>query len=130
MRAMYWDDFRKIVRGSERPWRTVKYYRSKGGFKDTMSICDFSLPRRSKHLKTKAGAESDWYRDSFVCNAGWLGGQIPIDTNPSVYNYKTQKWETWPMRGARDVMQVLVGSGVCERTPEIDVFIRTGYWRW
>ena len=126
---MQWDDFRKLIHDNILPWRTMKYYRDKNGFKDTVSICDFTLPERGKHINTAEGAAKDWYRDSFVCNAGWLGGAIPVRSNPAIYNDEAKKWEKWPVRGAQDTMKLLVKQKVVGRTPAITEFMRTGYWR-
>jgi hypothetical protein len=128
MTGLEWYHFRKLIERNKKPWRYLRYYRSKDGFQDTISICDFSLPRRKGVINT-GDSEADWYRDSYVCNAGYFAGTIPLYNNPTLWDEDNKKWVKKPARGAMSVMKVLASDGVVERTPEVLEFIRTGYWR-
>ena len=128
MECIDWYHFRNIIERNKKPWRSLKYYRSSDGFENTISICDFSMPKRVGVLNT-GHAESDWYRDSYVCNAGWLDGFIPVRSTQYVYNNKLAKWEKKPIKGAIDVLKELVKQDVCGKTREVDDLINSGYWR-
>ena len=119
MEGMYWGDFRALVDRNKLPWRYIHYYKSKQGFIDTMSIVDFSKPRRTGVLSTDAGHEADWFRDSFVCNAGWVNGYIPYEDNPSVWHEIAKKWVVRPMRGIRSTLRILVAAKCVEDNDEV-----------
>lgn len=119
MEGMYWGDFRALIRRNKKPWRYMQYYRSKEGFIDTMSICDFSLPRRMGVVDTAEGHAADWYRDSFVCNAGYVNGYLPYRDNPSVWHEIKKDWVVRPMRGVKSTLSLLVLNKCIERTDEI-----------
>lgn len=125
MDGMAWDDVRALIRRNQLPWRYVHYYRSKQGFIDTISIVDFSFPKRSGALQhTADGHEKDWYRDSFVCNAGFVDGYIPYEDNPSVWHEVAKRWVVRPMRGLRSTLRILVKEKVVENSEEIKNIIR------
>lgn len=118
MHGMYWDDFRRFIERNKRTWARLRYYRSKDGFKDTISICDFTLPKREGHVQT-GHEQDDWYRDSFVCNCGYLEGYVPYANNPSVWNEEEYKWEVYPMRGVRETAKSLLAQRVLRETAEV-----------
>lgn len=126
MEGMYWGDFARLIDNNKRPWRTIKYYRSPDGFKNTISICDFTLPRRkglghknNEPLSTAYGHSADWYRESFVCNTGYLDGWIPLVDGPVVWNEVTHTWEVYPVRGMRETLKELVSSETIYRSDEV-----------
>lgn len=124
MEGMYWGDFRALINRNKKPWRHLKYYRSEDGFADTMSICDMTLPKRSTHTKT--GHESaDWYRDSFVCNAGYFNGFIPLRDALYSWDDEKKKWITKPTRGVKGVLKILLGSHVIDKTEEVARLVDT-----
>lgn len=127
MIGMYWDTFRRLVERNKKPWRTFRYYRSNDGFKDTISICDFTLPARATHTTT-GHAASDWYRDSFVCNVGYFSGSVPLESNPSLWNDEKHKWEEYPVRGSMSALKVLRGQGCVEDSPEVRDLIDRGFY--
>ena len=122
---MYWGDFRSFVRENALPWRSIKYYKSKQGFVDTFSICDFHLPRRKGVKQTGHHAE-DWYRDSYVCNVSVFEGHVPFENAIDVWNEAELKWETKPARGAKSALAELMSQGVCERNEQTESFLRNG----
>ena len=126
MSHISWYDLRKIIEEAQIDGRVIKYYKSKDGFTNTISICDFSLPRREKLRRTAAGHEADWYRDSYVCNAGWLDGWIPLRDEAAQWDVDKQKWEIKPIRGARATLQALLDHKSIRRTETIDRLLR-GY---
>lgn len=119
MEGMYWMEFRGVIDRAKRPWRNISYYRADHGFKDTITICDFSLPKRNGALDTVEGHERDWYRDSIVCNAGWLEGYIPLADCPALWDDENKKWEVHPVRGIRNTLLQLLSHNTIERTPEV-----------
>lgn len=119
MEGMYWDEFRRLIERNKRPWSSLRYYRSKDGFTNTVSICDESLPRRKGVLSTAAGAEADHYRDSYVCNCGYLDGWVPLRGMPEVWNEAEKKFEVKPVRGMRETLVQLVAHGCVEPTNEV-----------
>lgn len=127
MEGISWDMFKRIINRNIRPWRKLRYVKHSCGFKDTISICDMSLPTRDAMLDTGHHLH-DWYRDSFVCNSAFFNGSLPVWDAASRYNNELEKWEEYPVRGAANTMKVLLGSKIVEDTAEIQEFINTGYW--
>lgn len=120
MEGMYWGDFALLLERNELPWRELRYYRSKDGFKNTISICDLTLPRRQgKPLSTTEGHERDWFRDSYICNTGYLDGWIPLVDNTPIWNEATHSWERYPVRGIRETINMLLSYKCISRTKEV-----------
>ncbi len=126
METVYLHDFQKLVDRNKYHRSDFRYYVSNGGFRNTFSICDFSLPDRSTHTET-GYSQDDWYRDSFVCNVGLLDGSIPLRNNKSIWNYDTRKWEKWPHRGAMRTMEILVAHNCVQDTREVREFLKSGW---
>lgn len=126
MESIEWALLRRLIERNKSGSAALKYYRSKDGFVDSVSICDFSLPVRAEHVTTVAGESRDWYRDSYVCNAGFLNGYIPLRDNPWLYDEEKGEWKSTPMRGAMETIKQLVSQGCVKRTDEIEEFVKYG----
>lgn len=128
MASIYWGDFTKFIDENKRDGRVLKYYKSANGYANTISIVDYSLPRRATHIHTGYD-ESDWYRDSYVCNASVFNGFIPLYDTIPVYNDETHKWETKQVTGAISTVRDLVSQGVVRRTDEVDDLLTNHRWK-
>jgi len=122
------DDFKRFVEKNADPAATFRYYRSKEGFANTISICDESLPKRATHIET-GHAESDWHRDSFVCNVGYYEGFVPIRSTAPVWNETLGKFLRRPVRGAVAAAQQLRAQKCIKDTHSVQDFIKTGVIR-
>ena len=127
MEGISWDMFKRIINRNLKPWRTLRYIKHDCGFKDTISICDMTLPIREGHAKT-GWTLTDWYRDSFVCNAAFFNGSLPVRDAASRWNDDLKKWEEYPVRGAIETMKILRRHKIVADTTEIKEFVKTGYW--
>ena len=124
MEGMYWGDVRALIERNKKPWAAIRYYRADSGFSDTISICDYTLPRRKGVISTTEGYNVDMMRDSFVCNAGYFNGYIPLRDVPYLWNEEEKRWEQKPVRGVIGMLQLLIKDGVIEETDEIREYLR------
>lgn len=129
MEGIYWGDLRAMIDRACKFGHTLGYKRLESPYRkgstpaESISIFDYSAPRRSKIIPT-GNAEADWELHSFICNAGYINGFIPLRDNFPIWDDKATKWEVHPIRGALSVIRVLLGQGCIERTKEIEEFLR------
>jgi hypothetical protein len=119
--GMYWGDFVRFIERNKKNWRYIHYYKSKDGFPNTRSICDFSYPYRNppKANPIVLFAEN-WYQKSFVCNASDFEGWIPLADRMYLWHEEQKKWVTRPARGLKGVVKMLVGHDCLDKTTEVN----------
>jgi hypothetical protein len=118
MDGMYWGDVRALIERNKRPWSILKYFRSKEGFSDTISVCDMTLPKRAGFVKT-GYTDHDWWRDSFVCNASYFNGFIPMRDATAEWDDLNRKWIDKPTRGIRHLLRILISNRVIDKSEEV-----------
>lgn len=120
MEGMYWDDFRRFIEDNKKSWRSFKYYRSKDGFENTISICDFSLPRRTGVQPNKYRLFNDnWLEHSYVCNTSYFEGWIPFRDAHYEWDDEKKEWVHKPARGIKSTVKILVDNGCLDLTPAV-----------
>jgi len=84
MRGLYWSDFWKLIREHKAPNATLSLYGPNRMWPNKIDIYDRQQPRRAgkdgkDHVNHLTGNyEEEHWRDSHVCTASWLNGEIPI----------------------------------------------------
>lgn len=125
---MYFGDFARLVRRYASPSSQLQFLKTRSGPSDVVTIMDYSLPRRNGVCLT-GWTEQDWYRDSVVCNVGYLGGEIPLYNIHGKFvtqNSESQKvghFEKRPARGVIDALSVLLKDAVICPSSELDTII-------
>lgn len=114
---MYWDEFAQILRRNATPSAQLKFEIHRTGRNGTVSIVDGDLPRR-EGLIPYEHTENDWWQQSFVCNAAWVNGEIPLD---SVILDENDVHKMF--RGARTTVKLMLGHGSLRPSMELDTLL-------
>jgi len=124
---MYWDDFAALIRRNAAPYSAIDFHILRHGPGDVVSIMDYSLPRRELDNANTANEEFNWYVSSFVCNAGWVGGEIPMSNiqgelvTDDITGVAT--WKPRPAVGVRATLYQLLHTGVIWPSKELDMLL-------
>jgi len=116
---MYFGDLVKIIRRNAASGTTIKFSRTRYGPTDVVTIMDYSLPSRQGVVET-GYSESDWYRDSIVCNCMWRNGEITEHDMSGEWNEREHKWENRPGRGWKTTLTIMLRSGCLNPSRELD----------
>jgi hypothetical protein len=125
---MYFDDFRKLLRRHQSPQARLDFLYSRWGPSDVVSMVDFHLPKRHG-VVTTGWSEQDWHRDSFVCNVGFLDGEVPMIGWGGVFREQrtpfdpTPGFTKRPCRGWKQAVQILLRQGVIIPSRELDIIL-------
>lgn len=120
-RGMYWDDLREIIRRNAAPNTAIQYYYNPKQDPDSIFIFDRLITRRKPERLALTGAtQTDEWRDSMVCRAGFFSGMIPMDTHTGQFNTDpSNEFGKMPMfRGALSVIEQLIVEGCVRRNSD------------
>ena len=123
------DTFVSVVREHANPSSTIAFHVTRHGPDDVVSIMDYSLPKRTGVCHT-GYADSDWYRDSYVCNVTRTAGFIPRENFVGDFRYQEVStgreagFEIRPAKGYLTCLQQLLYQGVIVPSHKLDSILR------
>jgi hypothetical protein len=114
---LYWDEFAPILQRNRAPNANLRFHPPhRNSPQDIVTIVDANYPLRNYLINT-GYSEDDWQRDSIVCNASWLNGEIPL--RGRFIDPKTDR----PVRGVVEVLGIMLHNGCLCPTSEISYLL-------
>ena len=110
--SFLWSDFAPLIRKAAFNHTCIKFQPPSLLLTDIVSIFDYNAPQRVGLLSTAYGRWTDESRESHMCNAAWLGGEIPMWGAQAVMD--GEKVIKRPIFGARWVLEQLVEQKVID----------------
>ena len=126
MEGMHISDFWRLLDRNKIYGRYLRFYESKTGFENTVSIVDFSLPRRAKETRVK---DDNWmkneayFRSCFVCNFSAFNSYIPMADEMGDWNQDKTTWIKKPARGIISTVRQLLSNSCIHQSPEIEKIV-------
>lgn len=123
---MDWSSFARLIR-QHAPYPSSILFIKQDGYAiptDIVTICDLRLPHRKGLLHT-GHTYDDVMRDSQVCNASWLNGEIPMRGRPG-----TDIVSDRPIRGVQGTLKILLEQGSIRPSTTLDHLLGADSREW
>ena len=123
--GLYWGEVVRLLERCKRQWSVLRFYKSSHGYKKTISICDFTLPRRKPVTQTAIGEQDAWYAHTYVSNISLLDDNwVPRGNSVSEWNEAKQEFEEVIVQGLSTTLSQLLADGCISKTEEVEAWLR------
>ncbi len=124
--CLYWFEFAPIIMRARRVGRSLRIYAP--NHLNIVTIVDGTRPKRDVSFKTGI-SDTDWLRDSIICNSAWENGCIPIISiqGRTWENEAGDEFVQRPVRGVKGTLAMLLDKGCIKETFEVKELMKC--WR-